>query len=103
MTSTAFRLHYAVIKNPVSVRMPVLTIRHVPDDLYAKLKTSAVEHRRSINSEVIECLRVALASRRPRHVEGFLDRARAARESLQRGGVLMNTSDVDDAKRWGRE
>jgi len=82
--------------------MPVLTIRNVPDDLYAKLKTSAAERRRSVNSEVIECLRVALASRRPRHVEGFLDRAREARATLRARGVQMNLGDLDDAKRGGR-
>ena len=89
MTSTAPRLHSAVTPIPLSGAMPVLTIRNVPDDLYAKLKTSAAERRRSINSEVIECLRVALASRRPRHVEGFLDRARATRESLKAHGLFM--------------
>ncbi len=83
--------------------MPVLTIRNVPDDLYATLKTIAAERRRSVNSEVIECLRVALASRRPRHVEGFLDRARTVRETLQREGISMNAADVDEAKRGGRE
>ncbi len=82
--------------------MPVLTIRSVPDDLYAKLKASAAESRRSVNSEVIECLRVALASRRPRHVEGFLDRARARRDGLRERGVVMSAAEVDEAKRMGR-
>jgi plasmid stability protein len=83
--------------------MPVLTIRNVPDDLYAKLKASAAERGRSMNSEVIECLRVALASRRPRQVDAFLDRARGARESLAARGVTMGVTDMDEAKRWGRE
>jgi antitoxin FitA len=103
LTSTAIRLHNAVTPGHLSSDMAVLTIRNVPEDLYAKLKSSAAERRRSINSEVIECLRVALASRRPRHVEGFLDRARAARESLRQHGVIMNAADVAEAKRWRRE
>ena len=103
MTLAAVRLHNAVTKNPLSFAMPVLTIRNVPDDLYAKLKASAAERRRSMNSEVIECLRVALASRRVRPVEAFLDRAKAAREKLQHDGVFMNAADVDEAKRWGRD
>ena len=82
--------------------MPVLTIRNVPEDLYAKLKSSAAERRRSVNSEVIECLRVALASRRPRHVEGFLDRARGVREGLRASGISMNLAELDQAKRWDR-
>lgn len=102
MTSTAVRLHYAVTSNQ-SAEMAVLTIRSVPDDLYAKLKTSAAERGRSMNSEVIECLRVALAGRRTRDVEGFLDRARATREKLQHQGVFLSAAGLDEAKRWGRE
>lgn len=103
LTSTAVRLHNAVNPKTLSSAMPVLTIRNVPDDVYAKLKTSAAERRRSINSEAIECLRVALASRRPRHVEGFLDRARAARASLRHQGVFLDAAAVNEAKHWGRE
>ena len=36
--------------------MATLTIKNIPDDLYAQLKQSADAHRRSINSEVIVCL-----------------------------------------------
>jgi antitoxin FitA len=102
LTATAVRLHNAVTPRERSGAMPVLTIRNVPDDLYVKLKASAAERRRSVNSEVIECLRVALANRRPRHVEGFLDRARAVREGLRENGVFMSAAEVDEAKRWGR-
>ena len=102
MTLTAPRLHSAVTSIMLSAAMPVLTIRNVPDDLYAKLRTSAAERRRSINSEVIECLRSALAARRPRQVEGFLDRARAARETLSRAGFTMSLAEADEARREGR-
>ena len=40
--------------------MPVLTIRSVPDDLYAKLKASAESSRRSLNSEAIVTLEAML-------------------------------------------
>ncbi len=100
---TAIGLHNAVIPAPVSGGMPILTIRNVPDDLYQKLKLSATDRGRSMNSEVIECLREALASRRPRQIEGFLDRARSARERLRARGIVMDVADVDEAKRWGRE
>jgi antitoxin FitA len=36
--------------------MPTLTIRNVPDHLYEQLKQSAMQHHRSINSEVLVCL-----------------------------------------------
>ena len=102
-TATAERLHYAVTKTPRSAPMAILTIRSVPDDLYAKLKASAAEHRRSVNSEVIECLRLAVVSRRARHVEGFLGRARALREGLTARGIAVTSAEIDEAKRGGRE
>lgn len=45
--------------------MATMTIKNIPDDLYARLKESAAAHRRSINSEVIVCLEAALAGVRP--------------------------------------
>ena len=40
--------------------MPALTIKNIPEDLYEELKTVAEQHHRSINSEVIVCLKRAL-------------------------------------------
>ncbi|MGV6815893.1 MAG: FitA-like ribbon-helix-helix domain-containing protein [Thiotrichales bacterium] len=40
--------------------MPALTIKNIPDDLYDELKLVAEQHHRSINSEVIMCLKRAL-------------------------------------------
>ena len=40
--------------------MPALTIKNIPDDLYNELKVVAEQHHRSINSEVIMCLKRAL-------------------------------------------
>jgi plasmid stability protein len=36
--------------------MPALTIKNIPDDLYARLKESAQVHRRSLNSEILYCV-----------------------------------------------
>lgn len=82
--------------------MSILTIRSVPDELHERLKASAVEHGRSLNAEVIECLRVGLAARRPRDVEGFLERARATREGLAQQGVSLTTADLVQAREGGR-
>ena len=62
--------------------MPNLTIKSLPDDLYALLKARAAEHRRSINSEVMVCLEMALRSRRV-EPEALLARADAVRERLR--------------------
>ena len=36
--------------------MPALTLKNIPDDLYARLKKSAKVHRRSLNSEILYCV-----------------------------------------------
>ena len=40
--------------------MPALTIKNIPDDLYQELKLAAERHHRSINSEVLVCLKRSL-------------------------------------------
>ena len=40
--------------------MPALTIKNIPYDLYQDLKYAAERHHRSINSEVIVCLKRSL-------------------------------------------
>lgn len=40
--------------------MPALTIKNIPDDLYNELKLVAEQQHRSINSEVIMCLKRSL-------------------------------------------
>ncbi len=40
--------------------MPALTIKNIPQDLYHDLKLAAERHHRSINSEVIVCLKHSL-------------------------------------------
>ncbi|HEX5580969.1 MAG TPA: Arc family DNA-binding protein [Gemmatimonadaceae bacterium] len=59
--------------------MATLTVKNIPDELYERIKESAAEHRRSINSEIIVCLERALASRRM-DPEALLARADALRE-----------------------
>jgi antitoxin FitA len=41
--------------------MQKLTIRNLPDDIHERLRHSAETHRRSINDEVISCLKTVLA------------------------------------------
>lgn len=44
--------------------MPTITVKSIPEELYQRLKHSAAEHRRSINSEVIFCLERSVKGRR---------------------------------------
>jgi plasmid stability protein len=79
--------------------MANLTLKNVPSSLYSRLKQSAGEHRRSINSEAIVCLENALTSR---HVDpdSFLVSVRALRESL--GGVFLTDKELQQARSEGR-
>lgn len=68
--------------------MATITLKNIPDDLYARLKRQAQAHRRSINSELIHCLEEVL---RPRKVspEERLERIRSLRP-------LVDTQAVDE-------
>ena len=46
------------------IAMGTITVKNIPDDLYAQLKARAQAHRRSINSELIYCLETVLRPRR---------------------------------------
>jgi len=61
--------------------MATLTIKGMPDELYARLKDRATSERRSINSQVMVCLERELASRRA-DSRDILKRARALRREL---------------------
>ncbi|HMW19164.1 MAG TPA: Arc family DNA-binding protein [Piscinibacter sp.] len=78
-----------------------LTLKNVPDDVYERLKRSAEEHRRSLNSEAIVCLESVLlpASGNPSEQ---LERIRALRAELATKGVWATAEMVDQAKRDGR-
>lgn len=77
-----------------------LTLKNIPDDVYARLKASAETHRRSLNSEAIVCLEsVLLPGRVP--VGDRLERARALRAKLPEG--KFRSKDIDALKREGRQ
>jgi plasmid stability protein len=90
--------------NMVAIRLegPVpttLTLKNIPDEVYERLKTSAAQHRRSLNSEAITCLESALMPRRV-SVEERLARIRRLRAEL--GGIELSDADIDAFKREGR-
>jgi antitoxin FitA len=45
--------------------MATITIKNIPDDLYAQLKDVAEANRRSINSEVIICIERRMGTHKP--------------------------------------
>lgn len=48
--------------------MATLVIKNVPDELHAKLKQQAHEHRRSLAKEALTLLEQAVTNGEPRHV-----------------------------------
>lgn len=49
---------------PEPTTVATLTVKNIPTELYERLKASATEHRRSLNSEILVCLERALLSER---------------------------------------
>ncbi|MDH3423448.1 MAG: Arc family DNA-binding protein [Gemmatimonadota bacterium] len=76
--------------------MASLTIKNVPQSLYERLKQSAEEGHRSLNSEVIHRLEQAVGAA-PVNAVLLLDRARAVRERARLPYL------TDDALRRDRE
>ena len=76
-----------------------LTLKNIPDDVYARLKASAEVHRRSMNSEALVCLEAMLLPSRVPPAER-LARARALRDTLPQG--KFRARDIDAMKRDGR-
>lgn len=44
--------------------MTTITVKNIPDDIYEKLKAKANTNRRSINSEIINCIEKNVTSTR---------------------------------------
>lgn len=76
-----------------------LTLKNIPDDVYAQLKAAAKTHRRSLNSEAIVCLESVLMPGRVT-VSERLARARALRAPLST--QVFGAQDIDADKREGR-
>ncbi len=79
--------------------MPALTIKNIPDDLYSELKNVAKQHHRSINSEVIVCLKRSLLPKRT-SPEERLSTIRAIRSQVEPNAVT--TEDIDLVINEGR-
>lgn len=77
-----------------------LTLKNIPDEVYQRLKASAGQHRRSLNSEAIVCLEAVLLPGGIGAAER-LARARALRAALP-AKAKFKARDIDAAKREGR-
>lgn len=60
--------------------MVSITLKNIPEHVYQALKERAASHRRSLNSEAIDCLEKALLGK-PLDTARFLERVRALRNA----------------------
>ena len=79
--------------------MATVTVKDLPDKLHRQLKLRALQHRRSLNSEIIAVLEAA-ASARKLDPDDLLTRAAALRSRV--GGRLTD-SDLAALRRAGRQ
>jgi plasmid stability protein len=75
-----------------------LTLKGIPDDLYARLKQTAEVHRRSLNNEAISVLETVLLPTKAT-ASDRIARARALRGTLKSDFMAK---DIDAYKRQGR-
>jgi plasmid stability protein len=79
--------------------MATLTVRNVPDDLYAELKGMAAANHRSISREVIHCIERVIRNRKP-SVEEIIAEARRIHAAV--GPLPIREEILNEAKNVGR-
>jgi plasmid stability protein len=79
--------------------MATITVKNIPDELYARLKAAAVGNRRSINNEIISRIEKSLSPRRTT-TEALLARIRRFHEELP--GPLLTIEQIREARDDGR-
>ncbi|MEO5825974.1 MAG: Arc family DNA-binding protein [Gemmatimonadales bacterium] len=80
--------------------MATLTIKNLPDALYAELKAKAAEHRRSLNSEAILAVEQSLTQGRLADPAKILAEVRRGRARLK--GLFLTDKDLRAARQNGR-
>ena len=79
--------------------MTTITLKNLPDDLYAQLKVMAKANRRSINSEIIVCIEQRVRSRKS-DIGDILQKARRLRKKTAQHPI--SEAELTEAKNAGR-
>ena len=98
------QFQYAFIMDACCIHfgtMATLTIKNLPDELYAELTRMAKKNRRSINNEAIVSLEKALETP-VRETEAVLDRIRKDRKEMTKKGIWLTDQILEKAKNEGR-
>ena len=80
--------------------MRAITVKNIPDTLYQRLKQSATENRRSINSEILVCIERMVQSRKREDIQDILARARKLRQKTK--GHVLTDREFSEMKTAGR-
>jgi len=80
--------------------MPSITLKNIPDSLYAQLKDAASVHRRSLNSEILYCVERTLGVHRI-NVSEHIEMARKLRTKTAQ--YNLTEQELNDAKNEGRK
>ncbi len=76
--------------------MATLTLKNVPEELYAELKRRAVANRRSLNQETIVSLEEATADSDASAKSDVIDGIDAFRASIAARGYSTTAEEIDD-------
>ena len=80
--------------------MKTITVKSIPDDLYERLRQSATENHRSINSEIIICIERSVQSRKHISTDRILAKAREMRARTK--AHLLTHDEFNEMKNAGR-
>ena len=80
--------------------MATLTIKNLPDSLYALLKEKAAHHRRSLNSEAILAVERAVVGQGAPRPEEIISTLRSARTRIKH--IYVTDSDLQHSRQSGR-
>jgi len=79
--------------------MPAITLKNIPDSLYAQLKTAANVHHRSLNSEILYCVERTLGTHKL-NVSEHNEMARKLRAKTAQHN--LTDQELNDFKNEGR-
>ena len=79
--------------------MPAITLKNIPEDLYAKIKKSAEMNFRSINSEILFRLQSSISQQKP-EVNNLLSQIHAINRRIKI--PILDDALIDLAKNEGR-
>jgi plasmid stability protein len=79
--------------------MPAITLKNIPDSLYAQLKASASVHRRSLNSEILYCVERTLGTHKINVLE-HIDMAKKLRAKTAQHN--LTDQELDEFRNEGR-